>query len=78
MNEAQKDMTAKPGRRWLKWLVWIVGGLIVLVVVLYFVVTSSGFFKSVILPRVSTALHADVTVTDAEPSARSPASSCTT
>ena len=49
-----------------KWLGWIVGGLVVLVVVLYFVVTSGGFFKGVILPRVSSALHTDVTVTDAE------------
>ena len=33
-------------------------------VVAYFVVTSSGFIKRVILPRVSAAIHADVTVTD--------------
>ena len=58
--------TPKPRRAWLTWLAGIAGGLVVLVVVLYFVATSSGFFKSVILPRVGSALHADVSVSDAE------------
>jgi uncharacterized protein involved in outer membrane biogenesis len=43
---------------------WIAGVLAILLVVAYFVVTSSGFIKRVILPRVSAAIHADVTVTD--------------
>ncbi|MFO1497952.1 MAG: AsmA-like C-terminal region-containing protein [Verrucomicrobiota bacterium] len=34
---------------------------IVLAIVLYFVVTSSGFLKAVVLPRVSQSLHAQVT-----------------
>lgn len=46
-------------------LVWIAGILIVLVVVLYLVVTSTAFFKGVILPRAGKALNADITVTDA-------------
>lgn len=46
-------------------LAWIVGILALLVVVGYFVATSSAFFKGVILPRVSKALNAQVTVSDA-------------
>jgi uncharacterized protein involved in outer membrane biogenesis len=38
--------------------------LVILTLVGYLVVTSSGFIKRVILPRVSAAIHADVTVTD--------------
>jgi len=55
----------KKRRRWLRALVWIVGVLVVLLVVVYFVATSSAFVKGVILPRVSAALNADVTVSDA-------------
>ena len=40
-------------------------GLIVLVVVAYFVATSSAFFKGVILPRVGKAMGGEVTVADA-------------
>jgi uncharacterized protein involved in outer membrane biogenesis len=56
-----------PGKRrgWLRALVWIFGGLVVFLVVAYFVATSSAFFKGMILPRVSAALHATVTVSDA-------------
>ncbi len=50
---------------WLKKLGFVFGILIVLLVVLYLVATSSGFFKSFILPRVSKALGAEVTVSDA-------------
>ncbi len=52
-------------RRWFRWLAWALGGLVVLVVVVYFVVTSSAFFKGVILPRASKALNADITVSGA-------------
>lgn len=57
----------KPRKRfgWLKTLGWVVAVLLVLVVAAYFVVTSSGFLKAVILPKVSKAINADVTVTDA-------------
>src|SRR5437016_12633159 len=51
--------------RWLRVLVGILGILIVLLVVVYFVGTSSAFFKGVILPRVSKAMNAQVTVSDA-------------
>jgi AsmA family len=50
---------------WLRIRAWMVGIFIVLLVIVYFVATSSGFFKSVILPKVSTALGANVTVSSA-------------
>ncbi len=50
---------------WLRAIAWMFGILIVLLVAVYFVVTSGGFFKGVILPRVSKAMNAEVTVSDA-------------
>jgi uncharacterized protein involved in outer membrane biogenesis len=52
-------------RRWLRWLAILAGGLALLLVVAWFVVTSAGFFKGVILPRVGAAAHATITVEDA-------------
>src|SRR5438876_10517401 len=52
-------------RNWLRAIAWILGILVVLVVVIYFVGTSSAVFKSVILPKVSKSLNAQVTVSDA-------------
>jgi uncharacterized protein involved in outer membrane biogenesis len=52
-------------RSWLRAIAWIFAVLIVLAVVGYFVGTSSAFFKGAILPRVSKALNAQVTVSDA-------------
>ncbi len=59
--------TAAPRNRrgWLRAIGWVVGILVVLLVVVYFVATSSAFFKGVILPRVSKAMNAQVTVSDA-------------
>ncbi|MBI5773514.1 MAG: AsmA family protein [Verrucomicrobia bacterium] len=58
--------TPAPGRRrWLKILGLTAASAAVLVVALYFVLTSAAFLKGVILPRVSSALHATVTVEDA-------------
>jgi len=53
------------GRGWLRKLAWIAGIFIVLVVVAYFVATSSAFFKGVVLPRVGKAINADITVSAA-------------
>lgn len=50
---------------WLRKLGWVFIILIVLLVVLYFVGTSSAVFKGVILPKVSTALNAKITAQDA-------------
>ena len=52
-------------RRWLRVLGWFVIILVLLIVAAYFVGTSSGFLKGVILPRVSKSINADVTVSDA-------------
>src|SRR5947209_2737236 len=52
-------------RHWLRTLGWIVLGLILLVVVIYFVGTSSAFFRGVILPRVGRGMNATITVSDA-------------
>jgi hypothetical protein len=55
-----------PKKRWaLRILGWTVGIVIVLLVVAYFVGTSSPFVKSFVLPRVSQALNAQITVSEA-------------
>ena len=58
----------KRGRKrggWGKKLVVIAGVLVLLLILVYAVATSSAFFKAVILPRVSAALNAEVTVESA-------------
>src|SRR5258705_2832693 len=59
--------SSQPGRRrsWLRKLLYISGALLVFLVVTYFVVTSSAFFKGVILPRVGSAMGGQITVADA-------------
>ena len=61
------SLTIEKQRIWLQRAlpiaVWGAGALAILTLVAYLVVTSSGFIKRVILPRVSAKLHADVTVT---------------
>ncbi len=56
----------KQQRRWLRWVIWLGAGFVALVVVAYFIITSSAFIKGVILPRAGKALNASVTVSDAE------------
>ena len=55
----------KKRRGWLRAIAWVFGILIVLLVVVYFVATSSAFFKGVILPCAGKAMNALVTVSDA-------------
>src|SRR5688572_4065165 len=55
--------------RWLRKLAMILGIVMVLLVIIYFVVTSTVFLKGVILPRAGQSLHADITVEDASISA---------
>jgi hypothetical protein len=62
MTDATVSSTPPRKRRWLRVAAWIVGILVVLVVAAYLIATSSAFLKAVILPRVSAALDADVTV----------------
>jgi hypothetical protein len=63
------EKVSSPGPRkrrgWLRAVVWVLGILIILVVVAYFLGTSSAFLKSVILPKVSKSINAQVTVSDA-------------
>jgi hypothetical protein len=65
-----KTSETKPAPRkrgsWLRVLLALFVLLIVLVVVVYFVATSSSFLQGQILPRVSKALNANVTVSSAE------------
>jgi len=51
--------------RWLRVSILVLGPLLLLLIIAYFVGTSSGFFKGVILPRVSRAANATVTVDSA-------------
>lgn len=57
----------RPRKRghWLRVLGWAFFVLMVLVIILYFVVTSSAFLKREVLPRVSSSLNANVTVSSA-------------
>src|SRR5437773_9991798 len=52
-------------RAWRRRLAQFSAGLLLLLVVAYFVATSAPFFKGVVLPRVGKALNAEVTVGDA-------------
>src|ERR1035437_7319993 len=62
-----KSLIIEKQRSWLQRALpiaaWVAGVLVILTLVAYPVVTSSGFIKGVILPRVSAVIHADVTVT---------------
>lgn len=64
MSETPNPSPKRGG--WLRKLVWLAGILVVLLVVVYFVATSSAFLKGVILPGVSKSLGAEVTVADAQ------------
>ena len=57
--------TPRKRSSWLRKLLFVFGGLLVLLVVAYFVVTSSAFFKGVILPGASKSLGGEVTVASA-------------
>jgi uncharacterized protein involved in outer membrane biogenesis len=62
-----KPDSSKPAKRrsWRRRLLFISGGLFVLLLVAYFVVTSSVFFKGVILPRASKSVGGQITVAEA-------------
>lgn len=64
MNDTKP--TPIPVRRgWLRKLIWLAGILVILLVAAYFVVTSGAFIKGVVVPKVGTALNAELTVGDA-------------
>src|SRR5439155_25112853 len=52
-------------RFWTRKLLILAGAFFILLVVAYFVATSAAFLKGAILPRVSKALNAEITVGDA-------------
>ena len=57
------ETTNTPGRAsssLLRKLVWVMGLLVALLVAAFFVVTSSGFIKAVVLPRVGAAMNATI------------------
>ena len=58
----ETNTNSRPARRWVRWTGIILGGLVVLLLVAYFVGTSEWAFKSVILPKVSQGMNAQVTV----------------
>ena len=58
--------TSEPKRRCgLRLVAWTAAGLVVILIVAYFVVSSGAFFKAVILPKVSRSLGAEVTAAEA-------------
>ncbi len=60
------DAVTVPRRHgWLRKAGWVGFALVLLLVGLYFVASSSAFFKGVVLPKVSKSLNATVTVADA-------------
>ena len=64
-TETTVTKASTPKRSWLKKLLFIFGGLVVLLIVAWFVVTSEGFFKGVIVPRVGKAMNGTLTVESA-------------
>src|SRR6266568_5482264 len=64
MPDSTSAPTPVKRRRWIRKLMVVGATFLVLLVVFYFVATSSAFFKGVILPRVGKALNAEVTVGD--------------
>jgi uncharacterized protein involved in outer membrane biogenesis len=62
-----KSEVPAPRRKagWVKWVGVILAGLLALVIVVYFVATSSAFFKGVILPKAGKSMNATITVSDA-------------
>ena len=53
-----------PRKPWGKWIGIFFGVLLLLIVVAYFVGTSSAFVKGVILPKASASMNAKITVGD--------------
>ena len=64
-SKVNAPVPAKERRSWLRIIFGAILVLLALTVTAYFIVTSSAFLKGSILPRVSQAIGADVTVSDA-------------
>src|SRR5882762_223959 len=66
MADNKMETKAPKRGRWLRRLVVAAAVLVVLLVAFYFVATSSGFVKGVIVPRVGHAMNAEISVGDAQ------------
>ncbi|HEU0038016.1 MAG TPA: hypothetical protein VFR76_01965, partial [Verrucomicrobiae bacterium] len=66
MAETKIETKAPKRGRWLRRLMAAAAVLVVLLVALYFVATSGPFVKGVIVPRVGTAMNAEISVGDAQ------------
>ena len=64
-NEWSPPPPPKPRRRWPRRLAWAAAISFVLLVVVYFFVTSFTFLDLFVLPRVSQAVNAKITLEDA-------------
>ncbi len=62
----ETNRTSRQPRRWLRWMGYSFGGFVLLLIVGYFVATSAWCLKTVILPRVSAAANATVTLEGAD------------
>jgi hypothetical protein len=65
MSTSTSSSANRKPRRWPRWVAFGVGAFLLLLVVLFFLVSSGAFFKSFILPRVSEQMNAQITVSDA-------------
>lgn len=64
MTQIRIKTAAPRPKSWRRKLLWVALGFLLLLVALYFVVTSSVFLRKVVLPQLSDALEADITVAD--------------
>ncbi len=65
MPDTPSPAPTKKPRRWLRRLAFAAGTFVVLLAAVYFIATSAFFLKSVILPKASAALNAQITISDA-------------
>jgi hypothetical protein len=65
MSGTPTNPEPKKRGRWLRKLLWAGGGLVALLILLYFVVTSVAFLKGFVLPKAGRAFNATITLDDA-------------
>ncbi len=66
MSEQNVKPSSSPRRSLGRKLLWAVGLLVVLLVIVFFVVTSGAFIKGVILPKAGAGMNADITAGEIE------------
>ena len=65
MTDTKLEAKSPKGGRWLRRIGLVAGAIVVLLVALYFVATSSGFVKSVIVPKIGAAMNAEISLGEA-------------